>query len=263
MRKSVLILLIASSLQADDNHVHIDQAGANMQMEIDQVAGTINKVDLSIDGTSNSLDIDQWGSNNEVSWIDYWGSGATWGGDLDGNNNSLHFYQYCSRGSNCAKSDVGFHVLGNDNTVRWGQGGMLDDIDDTTFGHDGDEGGGSKLNLDIHGDDNKVAGVQRNGSANVWSGHTATVYIYADDNEVWVNQNTDGVKTFTMTSRTDENSVNVQQTGYAAHTGTITLTGTSPTTLILTQQSNTAQSYSLTQNCVTVGGCSVSVTQGN
>ena len=95
MRKSVLILLIASSLQADDNHVHIDQAGANMQMEIDQVAGVTNKVDLSIDGISNSLDIDQWGSNNEVSWVDYWGSGASWGGDLDGNNNSLHFYQYC------------------------------------------------------------------------------------------------------------------------------------------------------------------------
>jgi len=242
--------------------VHIDQSGANMQMEIDQVAGTINKVDLSIDGTSNSLNIDQIGSNNEVSWIDYWGSGASWGGDLDGNNNSLHLYQYCSRGSNCAKSDIGFHVWGNDNQVRWGQGGMLDDIDDTTFGNDGDEGGGSKLNLDIHGDDNRVAGVQRNGSANAWSAHTATVYIYANDNDVWINQNTDGAKTLTMTSRTNENNVNVEQTGYATHTATVTLTGTNPTTLNLTQQSNTAQSYSLTQNCVTIGGCSVSVTQG-
>jgi len=242
--------------------VHIDQSGANMQMEIDQVAGTINKVDLSIDGTSNSLNIDQIGSNNEVSWIDYWGSGASWGGDLDGNNNSLHLYQYCSRGSNCAKSDIGFHVWGNDNQVRWGQGGMLDDIDDTTFGNDGDEGGGSKLNLDIHGDDNRVAGVQRNGSANAWSAHTATVYIYANDNDVWINQNTDGAKTLTMTSRTNENNVNVEQTGYATHTATVTLTGTNPTTLSLTQQSNTAQSYSLTQNCVTIGGCSVSVTQG-
>jgi len=262
MRKSVLLLIIISNLSADDNHVHIDQSGANMQMEIDQVAGTINKVDLSIDGTSNSLNIDQIGSNNEVSWIDYWGSGASWGGDLDGNNNSLHLYQYCSRGSNCAKSDIGFHVWGNDNQVRWGQGGMLDDIDDTTFGNDGDEGGGSKLNLDIHGDDNRVAGVQRNGSANAWSAHTATVYIYANDNDVWINQNTDGAKTLTMTSRTNENNVNVEQTGYAAHTATVTLTGTNPTTLNLTQQSNTAQSYSLTQNCVTIGGCSVSVTQG-
>ena len=262
MRKSVLILLIASSLQADDNHVHIDQAGANMQMEIDQVAGITNKVDLSIDGTSNSLDVDQWGSNNEVSWVDYWGSGASWGGDLDGNNNSLHFYQYCSRGTNCAKSDVGFHVWGDDNEVRWGQGGMLSDINDTTFGNDGDEGGGSKLNLDIHGDDNKVAGVQRNGSANVWSAHTATIYIYANENEVWVNQNTDGAKTFSLTSRNDDNNVSVEQTGNAAHTGTVTLTGSSATTLNLTQQGTIAQTYSLTQNCITMGGCSVSVTQG-
>ena len=262
MKKSVLILLLISNLNADDNHVHIDQSGANMQMEIDQVAGITNKVDLSIDGTSNSLDIDQWGSNNEVSWVDYWGSGASWGGDLDGNNNSLHFYQYCSRGTNCAKSDVGFHVWGNDNEVRWGQGGMLSDINDTTFGNDGDEGGGSKLNLDIHGDDNKVAGVQRNGSANVWSAHTATIYIYANENEVWVNQNTDGAKTFSLTSRNDDNNVSVEQTGNAAHTGTVTLTGSSATTLNLTQQGTIAQTYSLTQNCITMGGCSVSVTQG-
>ena len=47
-----------------------------------------------------------------------------------------------------------------------------------------------------------------------------------------------------MTSRTDNNNVSVTQTGNAAHTGTITLTGSSPTTLTLTQQSNTAQSYS-------------------
>ena len=57
--------------------------------------------------------------------------------------------------------------------------------------------------------------------------------------------------------------MSVQQTGYAAHTGTVTLSGSDPTTLNLTQQGSTAQSYSLSQNCITVGGCSVSVTQGN
>ena len=73
----IITSLISILVQADDNHVHIDQSGANMQMEIDQIAGTINKVDLSIDGTNNSLDIDQIGNNNEVSWVDYWGSGAS------------------------------------------------------------------------------------------------------------------------------------------------------------------------------------------
>ena len=162
-----------------------------------------------------------------------------------------------------ARTDIGFHVWGNDNEVRWGQGGMLSNIDDTTFGHDGDEGGGSKLNLDIHGDDNRVAGVQRNGSSNDYSSHTATIYIYADNNDVWVNQNTDGAKTFSITANNDDNDVTVKQTGNATHTGTVTLNGTSPTTLNLLQQGSTNMSYSITNTCYTVGGCTVNVSQGD
>jgi len=41
------------------------------------------------------------------------------------------------------------------------------------------------------------------------------------------------------------------------------LTGTYHTDLTLKQQGSTNQSYSLTQNCQTSGGCSVSLTQGN
>ena len=48
-----------------------------------------------------------------------------------------------------------------------------------------------------------------------------------------------------------------------AHSATITLQGTQPTDLFLTQTGDTTQTYNLTQNCVTSGGCSVSVTQGN
>jgi hypothetical protein len=41
----------------------------------------------------------------------------------------------------------------------------------------------------------------------------------------------------------------------------INLQGNYPTDISLTQQGNSNQSYSLTQNCQTVGGCSVTVTQ--
>jgi len=51
------------------------------------------------------------------------------------------------------------------------------------------------------------------------------------------------------------------QTGYATHTANISLTGSFPTTLSLEQKGGTAQSYSLSQNCQTSGGCSVSVVQ--
>jgi len=53
------------------------------------------------------------------------------------------------------------------------------------------------------------------------------------------------------------------QKGNANHNAQVVLQGTEETTLNLLQQGNTNQTYSLTQNCNTVGGCSVSVTQGN
>ena len=38
-------------------------------------------------------------------------------------------------------------------------------------------------------------------------------------------------------------------------------TGSQPTTLDFSQHSNTTQNYTLSQNCVTAGGCTVNVTQ--
>ena len=55
----------------------------------------------------------------------------------------------------------------------------------------------------------------------------------------------------------------INQRDNGAHTATITLTGTQPTDLDLLQRGGTTQSYTLSQNCQTVGGCSISVTQGN
>ena len=66
-----------------------------------------------------------------------------------------------------------------------------------------------------------------------------------------------------MIVRTDGGEQELMQKGDGAHTATIDLTGSYHTDMSMTQQGNTAQSYSLTQNCQTSGGCSVSVTQGN
>ena len=70
-----------------------------------------------------------------------------------------------------------------------------------------------------------------------------------------------GDKTFTMTIYNDDNEVAVTQKNNGAHTATITLRGTQPTDLNLTQSGNSTQTYSLNQNCVTAGGCSVTVNQ--
>ena len=47
----------------------------------------------------------------------------------------------------------------------------------------------------------------------------------------------------------------------ATHNATVTLDGLYGTDLTLKQMSTTNQIYSLSVNCLTVGGCSVSVTQ--
>ena len=91
--------------------------------------------------------------------------------------------------------------------------------------------------------------------------HNMTVNIYADDNEVYARQAQNGDKTLTLTIRNDDNDVMINQRDNGAHTATITLTGTNPTDLDLIQKGNTAQTYTLSQNCLTVGGCSISVTQ--
>ena len=59
----------------------------------------------------------------------------------------------------------------------------------------------------------------------------------------------------------DYSVTDVEQRGSGSHNATITLTGNQPTTLTLIQNSVTNQAYSLTQTCVTAGGCSITVTQ--
>ena len=70
-------------------------------------------------------------------------------------------------------------------------------------------------------------------------------------------------KTLNLTINNSDNDIDIIQKGSATHSATVTISGSYGTDLDLLQQGGTAQSYSLTQSCATIGGCSVSVTQGN
>ena len=70
-------------------------------------------------------------------------------------------------------------------------------------------------------------------------------------------------KTMNLTVNNSYNDVDMVQIGHASHSATVTIGGSYATTLNMLQQGSTAQTYSLTQDCQTSGGCSVSVTQGN
>jgi hypothetical protein len=223
-----LWLLSFCALVFADNEISIDQTG----------------------GDNLSLNIEQYGSKNEIKMYDT-------SSYLNGANMSLIFYQN-NDGTNQNTIDL-WHLDGSNNSIRWGQGGKLNNAADTTFAYDGTESGGHYANLDIHGSNNSVVGWQAN-SGN--GGHTYNQLIFSNGNDVYVEQRGDGAKTLNLNIYNDDNDVEVVQRT-VGHTASITLDGTYGTSLNLLQQGYTSQSYSLSQNCLTVGGCSVSVTQGN
>ena len=260
---TAIVSLLSLNSLADDthNHIHLDQvasgASDNLSLSIDQI-GYENLIRFSFNHNDNTVNLLQLGNKNYIGYTDAWGSGYSWGGDLDGLDNEIDIRQKCSKTS-CNDNDFQFHVWGDDNTVKFGQGYSLNDSSTPTWSYDGNEPGGQFVRLDIHGDDNVFIGSQKMDNSAIR--HNMTVGIYADDNEVYARQAQNGDKTLTLTIYNDGNDVSVNQRDNGAHTATITLTGTNPTDLFLLQKGNTTQNYSLSQNCLTSGGCTINVTQ--
>ena len=263
-------LSLSSYVKADNtNSVLIDQvAGSDdLILRIEQI-GFNNKIFFSIgDIDDTEINLKQKGHNQEIGYTNDapgWGSGAAWGGDIDSKRGDFKFWQNCthSAANGCEKNDIQFHIAyGDDNKAWWAQGYQISSRTDTSWAIDNYEGGGHKVTIDIHGDRNEIVGVQRNCSANNCDGHTASIYLYGDDNSVFGKQKADSSKTFNLTILNDDNVVDYLQDGNASHTATITLDGSYGTDLDISQHSNTAQSYTLSQNCQTSGGCTISVTQ--
>ena len=212
----LLFVLIAfvSELRAgptDDNHIHVEQVadGDDLELNITQV-GFANSIEFSFAHSGNVFNLQQHGNGNSISWVSYWGSGKSWGGDVDGSNNTENIIQYNG-------ATYGRHIWGDENTI------------------DVYQNGSHTHNLDIHADD-----VEHD----LWQDGSGTHYSH-----VYYYGNTDGSIT------------NLKQEGTANHNAQITLTGAYMTTLNVLQQGSTNQSYNLTQNCQTVGGCTVNVTQ--
>ena len=254
-------VIINSLQQGYDNSIDVDLGLSGFDIdnafEVKQY-GNDNNVFLSVGGNTNSLSLYQEGAKNSIGWTDTWGSGKAWGGDLNGNDNNIMIKQYTDTGKNIADNYFGFHIQGNNNNVKGGQGYYINDSGTYTRSQGW---GDNYMRLDIHGDDNNVITTQRTDAAN--NGATAYVNVYADYNDVYVQQR-QGSHTLNLTINNDSNDVWITQAGQPAHTSTITLTGAYPTDLTLQQgvhATTTALTYTLSQNCQIVGGCSISVTQ--
>ena len=258
----ILISISLSSIAYADNSVFIEQITTSDDTTITvNQDGNDNAVNLTMAHDDNTLDIDQKGNNNTVSWVSYWGSGKSWGGDLDGTNNTLKFEQINTTGSDSNK--IGFHIQSNDNNVHVCQGATFASSTSTSCSEtSSEEYGGHTTNLDLHSGGNDIKIGQQTGTGN--ADHYVQLYTYGgENNDIFVKQNGNGNKTLNMTVRTDGGEQSIIQKDSGAHTATIDLTGSYHTDLDLKQQGSTNQSYSLTQNCQTSGGCGVTLTQGN
>ncbi len=252
-----LIAFTSNRLLAND--IYITQSGTGLDLDITQ-DGNNNNVTLSMHGNNNTLNINQEGTaGNAVSWVSYWGSAANYGGDIYGSNNNIKIQQKIGQGTDTNK--VGFHIPSSNNNIDMCQGGTFSSGTDTTCSDSGeDEFGGHTINLDIHSGNNDLRMGQETGSGN--ADHYAQVYTYGgENNDIFTKQSGNGNKTLSMVIRTDGGEQSLVQRGDGTHTATIDLKGSYHTDMSLTQYSNSNQSYTLTNTCMTVGGCSVSATQ--
>ena len=211
-----LLVIATPSLFAgptDDNHVHVEQVGSgdDLNLNITQI-GYGNFVDFSFAHAGNTFNLEQNGSGNSISWVSYWGSGKSWGGDVDGVDNTESVEQWNG-------ATYGRHIWGDTNTVDVYQNG--------THTH----------NLDIH-----VDGVEHELHQEGSGSHYAHIYFYQN---------------------ADDSESSMTQKGSGSYNAQVRIQGTEHTIFTLLQQGGTNQSYSLTQTCHTVGGCTVNISQGN
>jgi hypothetical protein len=228
-------------------------------------------LEQKIGSSSNTVNIEQTGNYNKISGL----GGATYA-VIDGDSNTLNIKQ----GDTLGRNLIEFSVTGNTNNVTIWQ------ARDVTNGvQDGTESGGHYAGLDINGNSNTVSIKQGNqGGSN--SGHFGLMYVTGNNNDVLLKQGGNGEKTAFITVNGSNNigsvtqwggthyadlvltgnghTANISQSGTTTHKATINLTNAGgASNVMLTQQGTTAQNINITQQCATLSGCSVSVTQGN
>ena len=222
---TLLVLYIFASQKAGaDNEIFIDQSGNNFAIGVEQI------------GANNNATVTAVGTNQQLLVVQY--------------------------NDTAVDNDVTVNTTGTDNGIKLCQGCAFDYPESYTnhdYWYDNWEGGGHSIDVTVTGDRNGISAQQTNQGST--SGHSYELNLTGDDNEVTTIQQHDGAKTIDLTIYNDDNDVFVRQKGPGAtHSATIELDGTYGTDLTLKQFNSTA-TYSLTQNCITVGGCSISVTQ--
>jgi hypothetical protein len=227
-------------------------------------------IEQKIGSSNNSVTVEQTGNFNKIAG----GGGGTYA-IINGTSNIFNVKQ----GDTLGKNLFEFSVTGNTNNITLWQA-----RNPTTGLQDGQESGGHYMGLNLTGSTNTLSLKQSNDGGTT-SGHFAYVDVNGNNNQGTLKQTSNGEKTFFGIINGNTNVFDVTQQGTGSfmdlsltgnghnvtanqkdagsHKATINLTnngGASNVTLI--QQGASAQNINITQQCATLSGCSVSVTQG-
>ena len=232
----IILLFFTAQLCADDNVISLEQSGDNLQLGIDQI-----------------------GHSNQILMFD--NSSFITASSLD-----MYLVQYNTNPSAMENKIVFDEVTGSGNQMKLAQGvawTTLDSETDLTWYGDAYESGGHDIGITMYGDYNDLA-VQQTNQTGASDGHNFDLHLAGDSNKVQIKQQSNGKKNTDLTIYNDYNDVFIRQKGNGAtHNANITLDGLYGTDLILKQFGTTTQSYSISIDCMTVGGCSTTVQQGN
>lgn len=221
------------------------------------VALADNEINIEQTGDTFQLGVDQIGYSNQILMFD--NSSFITASSLD-----MYLVQYNTNSSAMENKIVFDELTGSGNQIKLAQGvswTTLDSETDLTWYGDDYESGGHDIGITMYGDYNDLA-VQQTNQTGALDGHNFDLHLAGDHNEVKIKQQNNGVKNVDLTIYNDYNDVLIRQKGAnASHNANVTLDGLYGTDLILKQMSTTNQTYTLSVDCLTVGGCSTSVTQ--
>ena len=228
-------------------------------------------IEQKIGSSGNSITIEQSGNYNKIGGL----GGSTYA-IVDGDNNTVNIKQ----GSVSGKNLIEFGIVGNTNNVTLWQARNTT----TGLGNAADSGG-HYTGLNIAGSTNTLS-IKQNNDGGTDSGHFAYVDVSGNSNQGSIKQIGNNEKVlftsvlgngniFDLTQQGtgshylvlsltgNGHNVSVNQKESGTHNATINLTNAGgAATVNLVQQGSTGQSINITQQCATLSGCSVSVTQG-
>jgi hypothetical protein len=220
-------------------------------------ANADNEITMEQTGDTFQLGIDQIGHSNQILMFD--NSSFITATSLD-----MYLVQYNTNPSAMENKIVFDEVTGSGNQMKLAQGvawTTLESETDLTWYGDDYESGGHDIGITMYGDYNNLA-VQQTNQTGASDGHNFDLHLAGDSNKVQIKQQSNGRKNTDLTIYNDYNDVFIRQKGTdATHNATITLDGLYGTDLSLIQMSTTNQTYTLSVDCMTVGGCSTSVLQ--